>query len=124
MELQESILTDIEPTEIEATLVQRVLSFSIDFILEIGSLVIFYLTLPTNISSFLYRNNPISNYLVVFAWFIIYRLITIMLFQRTIGMAICRTKYLNNNLQPLSGGEKMIAVFGFRSKKIKVYKAW
>ena len=123
MEVEESILTDIDPTEIEASPVQRILSFIIDLILEIGSLVILYIILPNDLKIFLDRNNPIYRYVVVFLWFMLYRLITIMLFQRTIGMSICRTKYLNANLQVLSGGEKLIAVIDIRIKKIKVYKA-
>ncbi|MEO7313216.1 MAG: hypothetical protein ABIX01_22715 [Chitinophagaceae bacterium] len=122
MEMQENFLADIQASEIEASYLQKILSQIIDAILEIGSLVIFYLTGPDEILYLIVRNEPVSNYIVVFTWFMTYRLLTILLLQRTIGMMVCTIKYLNNNLQPLSTGEKMIATFGLRMGKIKMYK--
>jgi hypothetical protein len=123
MQLQEDVLTDIEPLETEASTVQKIVSFLIDFGLEIGSLILFFLIIPNNIHAYLYQHKPLSNYVVVFVWIIAYRLITILLFDRTIGMAICKTKYLNDHFQLLSSEEKMIAIIGVRTKKIKMCKA-
>jgi uncharacterized RDD family membrane protein YckC len=122
MDLQENLLTDIEVPQVEAPQGLKILSGIIDFVLEIGLLILLYIILPGEIRSYLIKTEAISTYLVTFAWITIYRIITIFAFQRTVGMIICRIKFLNEDLQPLSPGEKMTAVF-IRSKKIKVYKA-
>jgi len=79
--------------------------------------------MPDELRDFLIRNKPVSTYVVIFLWFTLYRLLTILLLQRTIGMILCRCKYLNENLQPLSLKEKLIATIATRTKKIKLYKA-
>ena len=120
MELQENLLTDIEEPEVEASQGLKILSIVIDVILEIGLLVLFYKILPDELRSYLI-DTTISSYLITFVLFTGYRVITIFALQRTLGMIICRIKYLNEELQPLTSGEKMTAVF-IRSKKIKMYK--
>jgi len=123
MDSQESILTDIEDPEAEASNAQRILANIIDFVLELVLLVLFYWIMPDQLRDFLIRNKPVSTYVVIFLWFTLYRLLTILLLQRTIGMILCRCKYLNENLQPLSLKEKLIATIATRTKKIKLYKA-
>jgi hypothetical protein len=123
MQLQEDVLTDIELPQTEASTLQKIVSFLIDLGLEIAPMILFFLIIPDNIRAFLYQHKPISNYGVVFVWIMAYRLITILLFGRTIGMAICKIKYLNDHFQLLSGEEKMIAIIGVRTKKIKMCKA-
>jgi hypothetical protein len=123
MEQQESIFTDIEINETEVSAVRRILANIIDLILEIGLLVLFYAILPTEIRDILIKNKPFSTYLVVFIWIEIYRLITLLLLNRTIGMVICRSKYLNENFKPLSPVEKITVSFLIRTKKIRIYKA-
>jgi len=123
MDSQESILTDIEDPEAEASNAQRILANIIDFVLELVLLVLFYWIMPDELRDFLIRNKPVSTYVVIFLWFTLYRLLTILLLQRTIGMILCRCKYLNENLQPLSLKEKLIATIATRTKKIKLYKA-
>ena len=123
MESQENILADIVSTEVEVSSLQRILSNIIDLILEIGLLVVFYEIIPTEMRAFIIKNRPISTYLFVFAWLTAYRLLTILLLQRTIGMIICRIKYLSRNFQPLTSREKVIATFLVRTKNIRLYES-
>ena len=123
MESEESILTDIVSDEEEVSVPQRILANVIDFVLEIGLLVLLYKTLPSDLRVFLIKNKSISTYIVIFSLFTLYRLVNMLLFERTIGMILCRCKYLNENLQPLSLGEKLIATIAVRTKKIRIYKA-
>ena len=123
MEPQESILTDIEDPQTEASPPQRILANIIDFIIELGILVLFYLVMPAVLREFIIRNKPVSTYVVFFLWFSLYRLFTLFLLLRTIGMIVCRIKYLNQELQPLSLAEKLVVTMATRTKKIKLYKA-
>jgi uncharacterized RDD family membrane protein YckC len=58
----------------------------------------------------------------VIAMMFAYRFLCIALFERTIGMMGLRLKYLNAKLQPLSGKEKLLAVFAIQTSVAKKYK--
>lgn len=122
MELQENLLNDIEAAEREASPAQKILSNIIDIVLEMGIVFLFYKFLPKDMRALLIRNKQVATYIVVFALFSTYRLLTILLLQRTIGMIICGTKYLTEKLQPLSSREKIIVTFSTMSGKIKIFK--
>lgn len=70
----------------------------------------------------LIRTRSYSTYIIILALMFLYRLICILLFSRTIGMMICRVKYLNSSLHPLISKEKLIAVFAIRTSAIRYYK--
>jgi uncharacterized RDD family membrane protein YckC len=62
-------------------------------------------------------------YIIVFVIMFSYRMVCLLVFNRTAGMMICRIKYLNDQLKPLSSKEKLVAVFAIRTARIKYYKA-
>ena len=123
MEPQENLLTDIAPNETEASDGQRIAGNIIDFALEIAPFFFLYKILPDSINNYLFEHKPVSNYVVAFVLIFLYRFLSILLLQRTIGMIICSTKYLNKELQPLSGGERLLIVFLPKAKGTKVYKS-
>jgi hypothetical protein len=123
METQQNLLTDVEPQETLSTTPQRIFTNIIDYVLEIAVLAVIYIFMPDEMRLLMSKYKPYATYLLVFLVFTAYRMITIVLLQRTIGMILCRTKYLNENLAPLMFGEKMIATFAVRTKNIKIYKA-
>jgi uncharacterized RDD family membrane protein YckC len=123
MEPQDSILEDIEETPTELPRARRIAAGIIDGVVEVVLILSFYWIIPTQWLEFLAQYKPVSSYVVVFLWFTLYRLFTILLLQRTIGMILCRCKYLNEKLQPLSLKEKLIATIVNKSSKIKLYKA-
>jgi uncharacterized RDD family membrane protein YckC len=123
MEDKESIFSDLETTEVESSYLQRVLINLIDWVIEILLLVSIYFFIPKEVILNLLTINPYSKYIIVLVVLLSYRLICILLFSKTIGMMICKVKYLNAGLQPLSSKEKMIAVFATRTAAIRYYKA-
>ena len=123
MEDKDSILSDIQTTEVEGSWFQRFFTNLIDWAIDILLIVGVYFLLPKGILSDLINTSSWSMYIIVFVLMIVYRLVSILVFGKTIGMMVCRLKYLNDSLQPLSGKEKMIAVFAIRTASIKYYKA-
>ncbi len=122
MNNENSILSELEIPEVEASYFQRFFSNLIDWVIELLVLIIIYKLVPREIFSYLISTIKYSTYIVIFILFIMYRFMCIFLFHKTIGMMICKIKYLNNNLAPLNSMEKLIAVFANRTVKIKYYK--
>ncbi len=110
MEERDSILEDIKTEETEASYFQRLITTLFDIIIEISVMVAFYFIFKDLIVKLL-EVNSYMRYLITLIIIFAYRLICILLFEKTIGMIICKVKYLNNNLQPLSSKERLIAVF-------------
>lgn len=121
MENNDSILTDIENPEVEASYPVRVLVNIIDWLIEIAILIIIYFTLRETFSGLL-KTSSFAIYIVVFTIMIAYRLICILFFNKTIGMMALNVKYLNRNLHLLSGKENFLAALAFRTSNIKIYK--
>ncbi len=65
--------------------------------------------LPQNILDKLQHPIRIEFYILILL--ALYRLVLIIFFNETVGMRICRIKFLNGGLQPLSLKEKILAVF-------------
>lgn len=122
MENTDSILSDIQNSEIEASYFQRLLASLIDFVVEILLVLVIYITIPKEIILRLIGSNTYTRYLLIFIILVLYRLISIAIFQKTIGMMLCRLKYLNGDLHPLSIKQKLIAAFIPRTQSIKYYK--
>ncbi len=123
MDNNETIFSDLETNEVEPPYWQRLVANIIDAIIEIGLMVTIYFLMPADVWYSLLQERTFARYLIFFGVLFLYRLICILSIGRTIGMAICRIKYLNADLQPLSMKEKWIAVFAVRTPKIKYYKA-
>jgi uncharacterized RDD family membrane protein YckC len=123
VEDKDSIFSDLQTTEVECPYLQRVFANLIDWAIDILLMVILYLLLPKEILSGLINAKSYSIYIIVIVLMLVYRLISILLFSRTVGMMICSVKYLNKSLQPLSGNEKLIAVIAVQTSGIKYYKA-
>lgn len=122
MENTDSILSDIQNSEIEASYFQRLLASLIDFAVEIFIVFLIYITIPKEIILRLIGSNTYTSYFLIFFILFLYRFICIIIFQKTIGMMLFRLKYLNGNLEPLSIKQKLIAVFIPRTQSIKYYK--
>ncbi|MGB4844679.1 MAG: RDD family protein [Ferruginibacter sp.] len=122
MEDKDSIFSDIQTTEVEAAYFQRALTNLIDWAIDILLIVTLYLLLPKEIISTLINTKSYSTYIIVFVLMLVYRLLCLLVFGKTIGMMLCKIKYLNSTLQPLTQKEKLIAVFAVRTSNIKYYK--
>lgn len=117
----DSILSDLQPREEEANYGIRVMANLIDLVMEIILLIsVYFLAKKANIE--LFRSNSLMVYVFVIAITIFYRIICMLLFEKTIGMMILKTKYLNVKLEPLSGSEKLIAAIVVRTSGIKIFR--
>lgn len=122
MEQNESILEDINVAETEAPYGQRFLANLLDWIIEIAIMVGFYFLMPRDFITNLFTETPFMKYVVAIVLMLSYRFVCILATGRTIGMAICKIKYLNSNQEPLSATEKLTAVT-IKTAGIKYYKA-
>ncbi len=122
MEQNESILEDINVSETEAPRGLGFLANLIDWVIEIGIIVAFYRFMPRDFILSLLDQNTFMRYLLAFALILTYRLVCILAVGKTIGMAVCKIKYLNKNLEPLSSTERIRAGIGIKMDGIKYYK--
>ncbi|QNA44924.1 RDD family protein [Lacibacter sediminis] len=122
MENTDSIFSDIQNSETEASYFQRLLASLIDFAVEIFIVFSIYIIIPKEIILGLIGSNTYTSYFLIFFILFLYRFICIIIFQKTIGMMLCRLKYLNGDLEPLSIKQKLIAVFIPRTQSVKYYK--
>lgn len=123
MEDQVSILEDIKGEEVEAPYFQRLLTNLFDWIIEVALMIAIYLLLPKEIIYKVFTVGPYMRYVFVFIVVLGYRLFCLFLLGKTIGMLICRSKYLNGQLQELSLKEKLTAVLVPKIFDIKYYKS-
>jgi len=123
MEERNSILEDIKMEEIEVSYFQRLITTLFDIVIEIGIIVAFYFLFPREPILKLLEVNSNMKYIITLIIIFAYRSICILLFEKTISMIICKVKYLNSNLQPLTSKERLIAVFLAKTSNIKYYKA-
>ena len=120
---QDSILSDIQPAEVEGSYFQRVVTNLVDWGIDVLLIVALFLLIPKQTITNIIAINSFSTYIIVFVLMIVYRLICLLVFGKTIGMMLSRLKYLNADLQPLTGKQKLIAVFVVRNSAIRYYKA-
>jgi len=123
LENTDSILSDIKDVETEASFLQRLFANLIDLVIESSVFVAIYVFVPREIILQTIGINSFTRYLFIFLLIVVYRLICIVLFQKTIGMMLCRLKYLNYDLEPLTAKQKIIAILVTTTSSIKYYKA-
>ncbi len=75
--------------------------------------------LPQNILDKLQRPIRIEFYILILL--ALYRLVLIIFLNEPVGMRICRIKFLNGSLQPLSLKEKILAAFFILTNGIGYY---
>lgn len=121
MENNDSILSAIESRETEATYIQRALSNGVDVVIEI-TIIIGLSFLISALFPGIISSNAYVRYSLVLAVMLLYRLLSVLLFQKTIGMIVLRLKYLNTHLEPLSRKEQLLAVAPFKTSRVKIYK--
>lgn len=122
MENNETIFSEMETSEVEVTLLQGFLIRLFDFAIDILLLYIFYLLVPRELFLKLTGSSSLLIFVMVLLVVTIYRFLFLMLFNKTIGMMICRAKLLNKKLLPLSPVEKLVSIFRTRFSPIKYYK--
>ena len=122
MEDNDSIFSDINYKEVEASYIQRLLSSLIDIVLSILLLLMLYKFLPVEITIGVINSTTISRYIFIFLVMELYRLILLLVFGKTIGMMVCQIKYLNAVYQPLSTKEKFKISIVVRTSAIRYYK--
>jgi hypothetical protein len=122
MEQNDSILSDIQIDEVEAPYFQRLVATVLDIVFEVGLMVAFYFLIPRDIMFQLLNIGSYMKFVVTLFIIFFYRLSCILLFGKTIGMAICGVKYLNTNFQPLTTQERLIAVIRTKTSNIRFYK--
>ena len=122
MDNNDTIFTDIQSPEAEVTMIQGFLTRLIDFAIDMGIIFLIYMLIPRqaflnliSLSSFIIPG-------IVILLIGIYRFLFLMLFNKTIGMMLCRVKFLNKEFKPLSNKEKILSIFRTRFSTIKYYK--
>lgn len=122
MDNNDTIFTDIQSPEAEVTMIQGFLTRLIDFAIDMGIIFLIYMLIPRqaflnliSLSSFIIPG-------IVILVIGIYRFLFLMLFNKTIGMMLCRVKFLNKEFKPLSNKEKILSIFRTRFSTIKYYK--
>lgn len=119
--MQENLLSDLPPLEIEASGIQKFFSYFIDIAIELTLIFsVFWLT-PGSFRIFLAENRPFANYATAFIIIWGYRFFFILKFGRTLGMMMVSTKYLNADLLPLNRNERLTIAFR-KVRSVRQYK--
>lgn len=121
MEQNDSILDDIKLHAVEAPYLQWLAVTLLDYYLKLDLLLPF-IFLPAEMMYKLLDANSYMKYVVTLFIIFFYRFSCILLFGKTMGMAICGVKYLDNNFQPLTMQQRLMAVITTRTSNIKFYK--
>ena len=120
--MNDSIFSDIHPTERDVSFAQGFFTRLIDFVLEMIFLILLYLLIPRAIIANLLDSGSLVRFLIIIVVIFIYQIVFLLLFNKTIGMMICRVKLLNKELRPLSTTEKALSIFRTRFSSIKYYQ--
>jgi len=122
MDTNDSIFSDIHPTERDASFAQGFFTRLIDFAFEMAILILLYLFIPRAIMANLSDIGSFVKFLIIIVIIFIYQFVFLLLFNKTIGMMFCRVKLLNKELKPLSSTEKALSIFRTRFSSIKYYQ--
>lgn len=122
MENNDTIFSDIQNQETEAGLMQGFFTRAVDIGIELAMLVMMYKFMPEEILYRIYSINTFIPFFIIIALTVIYQLLFLLFFNKTPGMMICRVKYLNKSLLPLSTREKFASLFRTRFSGIRLYK--
>lgn len=120
MENTDSILSDFENREVEASPSQKIVVSVLDWGVEIMLIVILYNLLDFGNSTM--GQSPYAIYILVGLIVIGYRFLTIMFLRKTLGMIPLKLKYLNGNLKTLSVKDRILTVFVIGLTDVKIYK--
>lgn len=120
MDDKDSILSDILEQPVESNYFQRLFYGIIDTVVYIVFMVLIIKFLPVEVTSRLVGG--FKTYVTVIIIMVGYRTICLLTLGRTLGMILCKLKYLNDKHKPLSLKEKFVAVLAFRTSSIKNYK--
>ena len=122
MENQDTIFSDLDENFEEATYIQRFLASAIDTVITIGGIVLFMKLMPDEIVYNFFGTGKIKIYIFIFLVIIVYRVVCLLVFDKTIGMMIIKIKYLKEARYPLSSREKIIISLASLTKKFRLYK--
>ncbi len=122
MENQDTIFSDITPKEIEAGILQKFFTPVFDIAVDMLIIYLLYLVLPRDAFMYLIGISRAMIPAIIVTVSIVQKLFFLLLFNKTVGMILCRVKLLNKDLQPLSPKEKFISLFRSRFSSIKYYK--
>ena len=122
MQPEESILDDIAKGQTLATGFQRFLINLTDGAIYFLIIAGFYFLVPRDFLVLLFDQHIVFKYLLLLSMTFGYRLICHLLFGRTLGMIFSSSKYLNSKELPLTGKEKLLAVFMTKPLGIRYYK--
>jgi uncharacterized RDD family membrane protein YckC len=122
MENNDTIFSDINSDETEAATAQIFLSRLIDFVADVSILVLLFKFIPSEIYQSVAGKNSYFIFILVIVVSILSRFLFLIFFSKTLGMIICRIKYLNGSFQPLSTKEKLKSLFRTRFSPVRYYK--
>jgi uncharacterized RDD family membrane protein YckC len=118
----DTIFSGAEFTETEATPQQGFATRLFDFAIDMFFLFLIFKLTPLNILVKMENISTLSVPIVILFTVTVYRFMFLLLFNKTIGMMVCKVKLLKKDCQPLSNKEKLISVFRTRFSQIKYYK--
>lgn len=118
----ENLLSEIKEPEVTVTFFQGFLIRLIDFIVDIGIIFLTYFLTPRQVSQDILSISPLMFPGIVVVTITLYRIVFLLLFNKTIGMMVCHAKLLNKNLQPLTPLEKMLSIFRTSFSATRYYK--
>ncbi|WP_462250942.1 RDD family protein [Ferruginibacter sp.] len=122
MDHNDTIFTDIQNHEAEVTMIQGFLTRLIDFAIDMGIIFLIYMLIPREAFLNLISLSSFIIPAIVILLIGVYRFLFLMLFNKTIGMMLCKVKFLNKEFKPLSSKEKVLSIFRTRFSSIKYYK--
>ncbi len=122
MENKDSIFTDIENTEVEASYLQRLFISFVDLAVSVLLILLTYKVLPEELIMTIMESGLVSRLIFIILIMEAYRLPMLLIFGKTLGMMVCKVKYLNGKMLPLTAKENLIASFIIRTASIRYYK--
>ena len=122
MENDDSILSEFIPEETVVSFFQGFLTRAVDFCIEIALLFVLYMVLPESLLVTSPDWESLVRTIFVVVVVVTYQLSFLFLFGKTPGMMVCRVKYLNRDLRPLSVKEKLLSMVRGRYSGIRFYK--
>ncbi|MFN8242715.1 MAG: RDD family protein [Ferruginibacter sp.] len=119
---QDSIFQDLSPDETPADPVPRFFAIITDSLINLGLMLLLIRNLPPAVFNSVFLNSNWRIFVFVVLVLSCYRVAALFIFGKTIGMWLFRLKYLNSRLQPLSAGQKLLALFITQGHGIRLYK--
>lgn len=121
MENNETIFSDIIPEETRASSFRVFFTKFIDFAADVVIFILLFKLVPRDIIRSAADNGSFIMLFIFIVTVTAYRFIFMLLFNKTLGMMICKVKLLNAALKPLSAKEKFSSLFRSWFSGIKYY---